>query len=181
MSRNWAKYLRRRAAGLVRFRHARDGATAVEFAFIFPIFLATLIGVLQMTAFLFAQAALQTAAVEAGRQFMTGQNPTQGQLTNTSYTSNICPIIQPLLNCGSVMVDVQSYNSLSGANTAAPSLPYTPQYNPGTPGQFVVVRLIYQWTVVGANLFPFANLPNSMREMMGVTVVRVEPYQATST
>jgi Flp pilus assembly protein TadG len=181
MSRNLTAFLRRCARELSRFRRAREGATAVEYAFIFPIFLATLIGVLQTTAFLFAQAALQTAAVETGRQFMTGQNPTQASLTDTSQPNSICPIIQPLLTCASVMIDVQTYNSFGAANTSQPALPYTPQYNPGTPGQVVVVRLIYKWTVVGANLFPFANLPNSMREMMGVTAVRVEPYNPSTT
>jgi Flp pilus assembly protein TadG len=180
MSRTLTAYLRRRARDLSRFRRARGGATAVEFAFIFPIFLAVLIALLQTTFFLFAQSALQTAATEAGRLFMTGQGPAPGTLASSS---SICPIISPLLNCNSVMVDVQSYPSFIGANASMPTLTYNSQgavtnnwsYNGGTPGDVVVVRLIYQWSVVGNSIFAFANLPNSMREMMGVAAVRVEP------
>ena len=69
-------------------------------------------------------------------------------------------MIKPLFNCNALMVDVQSYSSLSGADTSTPPLTYNGQgqvtnswsYNPGTLGQVVIVRLIYQWSVVGGPL-----------------------------
>ena len=100
-------------------------------------------------------------------------------------TNNICPMLQPLFNCNSVMVDVQSYSSFSGVDTSTPTLNYNGQgqvsnnwsFNPGTPGQVVIVRLIYQWSVVGGPLgFALSNLPNSSAEMMGISAFRVEPY-----
>ncbi len=70
MFRNLAKLLRRKAS---RFRAAQQGATVVEFALIAPVFIAMLIAIFETTLFLFAQANLQSAAMQAGRLFMTGQ------------------------------------------------------------------------------------------------------------
>ena len=168
-----------------RFCSARDGATIVEFAMIAPAFLATLIAILETTIFLFAQQALQSAALIAGRQFMTGQAQT-GAMTQSQFMNTVCPMIQMLFNCNAVMVDVQSYSSFSNANASTPTLTYDAQgqvsnnwsFSPGTPGQVMVVRLIYQWPVVGGPLgFTLSNLPNSKAEIMGVTAFRVEPYR----
>jgi Flp pilus assembly protein TadG len=189
MSRKLIAYLRRHGRNVSRFRLARDGATAVEFAMIAPAFLATLIAILETSYFLFAQQTLQTAAAEAGRLFMTNQGPAQNQIVNGQgqllSTSSICNIIKPLLSCGAVMVDVQSYLSFGSApDTSAPTLTYDNQgnvnnnwsYAAGTPGQVVVVRLIYQLTILPGPLgFALSNLSNGKMQVMGVTAIRVEP------
>jgi Flp pilus assembly protein TadG len=166
---------------VARFRVAECGATAVEFALIAPAFLATLIAVLETVIFLFAQA-LQTAAVQAGRLFMTGQAQ---NLSQSAFKTQVCQNYLPVLfNCNSLVVIVQSYSSFSSANTSAPALydaqgnpVSTSAYSPGAQGQVMVVQLVYPWSVVSAPLgFVLANLPNSAAEMMGVSAFRVEPY-----
>ncbi|MFY9760929.1 MAG: TadE/TadG family type IV pilus assembly protein, partial [Xanthobacteraceae bacterium] len=93
MFRTVAKYLRH---NVPRFGAARGGATAVEFALIAPAFLALLFAIIQTTLFLFAQATLQNAAVEAGRLFMTGQAQNSGTsgLTQSQFQSDVCPMVQ---------------------------------------------------------------------------------------
>ena len=187
MFRNSIEFLRRRTADISRFRFARDGATAVEFALILPALLGTLIAILEISYFLFAQQTLQTAAVEAGRLFMTNQGPAQNQMVNGQgqllSTSSVCNIIQPLLSCGAVIVDVQSYQSYGSADTSTPAL-YDAQgnaitswsYAAGTPGQIVVVRLMYPLTILKGPLgFALSNISNGKMEVMGVTAIRVEP------
>jgi Flp pilus assembly protein TadG len=185
LPRSLVKYCRRCKRDIFCFRSSHRGATIVEFALIAPAFLATLIAVLETTIFLFAQQTLQTAALQAGRQFMTGQAQNSG-MTQSQFMNIVCPMIQALFTCSSVMVDVQSYTSFAGANASQPQLTYNAQgqvtnnwsYNPGTPGQVVIVRLIYQWPVVGGPLgFALSNLSNGKAEMMGVTAFRVEPYR----
>lgn len=185
-----SRYLRRHRQfwrrGFARFGAARQGATAVEFALIAPVFIALLIAVLQTAVFLFAQAALQTAAVQAGRLFMTGQAQNVSQ---SAFKTQICQNYLPsLFNCNSLIIVVQTYSSFASANTSAPAL-YNSQgqavsswaYNPGNPGQVMVVQLVYPWSVVSGPLgFVLANLPNSAAEMMGVSAFRVEPYGSTS-
>jgi Flp pilus assembly protein TadG len=187
MSRKLIAYLRRHGRNVSRFQLARDGATAVEFALIAPAFLATLIAILEISYYLFAQQTLQTAAGEFGRLFMTNQGPAQNNTVNgngqLSSTSSICNIIQPLLSCGSVIVDVQSYQDFQDANTAMPPL-YDGQgnaitswsYTAGTPGQVVVIRLMYPLTILRGPLgFVLSNISNGRMEVMGVTAIRVEP------
>ena len=181
MLRNLAKYFRRDVS---RFCAARHGATAVEFALIAPAFLATLIAVLETTLFLFAQATLQNAAVTAGRMFMTGQAQ-NSNLTQAQFAADVCPMISALFTCGNLMVNVQAYSAFSSASASAPTLTYNAQgqvnntwsYTAGTPGQVMVVQLIYQWPIVSGPFgYVLSNLGNGTAEMMGVTAFRVEPY-----
>jgi len=174
------RYLRRGAAGISRFRKAQHGATALEFALIAPAFLATLIAVFQTCIFLFAQMALQNEAVQAGRYFLTGQAQNNGWTANT-IVNKVC---QPaLFTCANMVIVVQNFASFAAANTSAPQLyvdgnPVTSwAYDPGTPGEVMVVQLIYKWSVVNGPLgFVLSNLPNGATEMMGVSAFRVEPY-----
>jgi Flp pilus assembly protein TadG len=170
---------------LTRLRHATQGATAVEFALIAPIFLATLIAIVEVAIFLFAQQYLQTAASEVGRQFMTGQAQAAGMKEQDYITKVICPKIQTLFSCSSLMVNVQTYSSFVGANSAEPVLTYNAQgqvtntwaYNPGNPGDVMVVQLIYQWPIVSGPFgYVLKNLGNGKTELMGVSAFRVEPY-----
>ncbi len=167
-----------------RFARARHGATAVEFALIAPFFLATLLAIMQVAVFLFAQQTLQNAASQAARYFMTGQAQ-NGSWSASTIQNKICPEIQALFTCSSVIVSVQNYASFSSASTSAPALYNNGQpittwpFDPGTPGEVMVVMLVYQWSVVSGPLgFVLANLPNSATEMMGVSAFRVEPYSS---
>ena len=172
---------------MLRFARAREAATAVEFALIAPAFLATLIAVFQTCVFLFAQTVLQNAANQAGRYFLTGQAQNAGctatQIINggCGTLAGVCPAA--MFSCGNMYLVVQNYSSFASANTSSPSMysgttPVTTYaYDPGTPGDIMVVQLIYAWPVIGGPLgFTLANLPNGSAEMVGVSVFRVEPY-----
>jgi Flp pilus assembly protein TadG len=180
--------LRSLARHISRFVSAQDGGTEfIEFSIVILPFLATLIAILEICYFLFAQQTLQTAAVEAGRMFMTNKGPAQNQTTDGQGhllgSSNICNIIQPLLDCTQVTMDVQTAQSYGGADTSMPAMydgsgnPITSwNYNIGTPGQVVVIRLVYQLSIVKGPLgFVLSSLGNGKMEVMGVTAVRVEP------
>lgn len=184
MFRNPAVCIRRLAREISRFACAQHGATAVEFALIAPPFLATLIAILEVAIFLFAQQVLQNAAVEAGRLFMTGQAQ-NGNTTLSQFESDVCPMVQAIFNCSSLMVNVQNYVDFSSANASEPTLTFNSQgqvtntwsYDPGTPGEVMVVQLIYQWPIVGGPLGEvLSSLGNGNTEMMGVSAFRVEPY-----
>jgi len=182
MLRSLVKFFRRGAREVSRFGSGRQGATAVEFALIAPALLAVLIALFQTAVFLFAQMTLQTAAVQAGRYFLTGQAQ-NGGWTATTIQNKICPQIQALFTCANVIVVAQSYASFAAASTSAPQLysggqPVTSfAFDPGTPGEVMVVQLVYKWSVVSGPLgFVLSNLPNNAAEMMGVTAIRVEPY-----
>jgi Flp pilus assembly protein TadG len=169
---------------LLRFRVARRGSAAIEFAIVAPIFIGLLISILETGIFFFAQNILQAAAVQSSRLILTGQAQTSN-LTQSQFSGDVCPSIQALFTCSNLMIDVQSYSSFSGANVSTPTLTYNAQgnvsnswsYNLGTPGQIVVVRLMYQWPLItGPFAFIVPNLSNGTSQIMGVTAFRVEPY-----
>ena len=196
MSRNLPRYLQRLAAEVARFGGTRDAAMAVEFAFIAPPFLATLIAIFEVTIFLFAQQVLQNGAMEAGRLFMTGQEQSSFTTNNDTtaaeqlaqFKTDICPQISMLFDCNSssLMVNVKSYTDFGSADASEPQLTFDAQGNvsnswswtPGTPGQVMVVQLIYQWPIVSGPLgYVISSLGNGKAEMMGVSAFRVEPYR----
>lgn len=181
---NLPKRFQRLLREILRFGGAPGAATAVEFALIAPPFLATLVAILEVTLFLFAQQVLQNAATEAGRLFMTGQAQ-NNNTTQSQFQTQVCPMVSALFDCSSLMINVQSYTSFSGANASAPTLTFNGQgqvtntwsYTPGTPGQVMVVQLVYQWPIVSGPLgYVLSTLGNGRAEIMGVSAFRVEPY-----
>jgi Flp pilus assembly protein TadG len=185
MFRNLSRHLRRRARTGARFCLSSGGATAVEFALIAPPFLALLIGILQMTSFLFAQQALQTAAVAAGRLILTGQVQ-NASLTQSQFTTDdVCPLLPALFTCSNLYVSVQSYSDFGDASTAIPSLTIsssgtvsgTGSYSLGGPGEVMVLQLVYPWKIITGPLGALLpNFSNGYAEIMGITAFRVEPY-----
>jgi Flp pilus assembly protein TadG len=180
-------FIQRRAPRVFGFARASEAATAVEFALIAPAFLATLIAVFQTCVVMFAQTVLQNATNTAARYFLTGQAQNLGctasQIINggCGTLAAVCPAA--MFNCANMYLSVQNYSSFSSASTSSPAM-YNGStaitsfpYDPGTPGDIMVVQLLYAWPVVGGPLgFTLANLPNGSAEMMGVSTFRVEPY-----
>jgi Flp pilus assembly protein TadG len=181
MSERLASWLPRRVR---QFGASRRAATAIEFAIIAPILTGLLISVLETGVFFLAQQNLQDAAIQGGRLIMTGQAQTGG-MTQSQFLAAVCPELQTLFTCANVMADVQTAASFSSATTAPPTLTYNANgtvsnnwnYNLGTDGGIVVVRLIYQWPLVSG---PFSlllpNLTNGTSLMYGVSAFKVEPY-----
>ncbi len=179
MFRKRVKLLRRNAS---RFRDAQQGATAVEFALIAPVFFGLLIAIFETTLFLFAQANLQSAATQAGRLFMTGQAQ-NSNMTPAQFAAAVCPMVQAMFNCGNLVIVVQSASSASGLSTSAPQM-YNSQgqlntgsFSPGNPGDLMVVQIGYPWLVVPGPL-GFALSPNGTAAVWGVAAFRVEPYSS---
>lgn len=183
MFRKTSAHFRRMTKKISRFARTERGATAVEFALIAPPFLATLLAIFEVMIFLFGQMALQNAANQAARYFLTGQAQ-NGNWTASDIVTRVCPAA--IFNCTKMFVAVQNASSFSGASTAAPSMyntggslltqsSYT--YAPGAPGDVMVVQLVYPWPVVPGPLgFDLGLIQNGTLEMMGVSAFRVEPY-----
>lgn len=178
-------YSKRLTRRISCFARTQQGATAVEFALVAPAFLATLLAILEVAIFLFGQMILQNAANQAARYFLTGQaqNATP-PWTAAQLVTKVCPTV--MFNCNKLFIVVQEASSFSGASTAAPAMydargnaltqpNYT--YDPGTPGNVMVVQLVYAWPVVPGPLgFNLGPVQHGAVEMMGVSAFRVEPY-----
>jgi Flp pilus assembly protein TadG len=169
----------------LRIARETRGATAVEFAMLVVPLMAFILGSLQLMVIFFAGQALQSAATAAGRQLMVGSAQKAG-LTQAQFHSAVCADAPSLFQCGAIMVDVQSAASYSSVSTTAPTVTYdakgavtnTWSYSPGSPGDVVILRVMYDWPVVGGPLAPgLANQSNGTHLLVATTVIKDEPYQ----
>ncbi|MGT2502359.1 TadE/TadG family type IV pilus assembly protein [Bradyrhizobium guangxiense] len=149
---------------LCRFRGSHRGSAAVEFALVAPIFFGLLFAIIETAMVFFAGQVLETVTQTSARAILTGQAQAQGgsvaacQTTpnavsacnQTTFKAYVCSQIPALFDCSKLYVDVVSTTSFTSLNLPSygDSCSFNPagvQYNPGSAGQVVVVRMFYQW------------------------------------
>ena len=162
----------------------RKGATAVEFALVAAPFIALLVALIQTFLVFFAQQLLETAVNQSSRVILTGQAQAQN-LTQAQFAQAVCSNLPILFNCNNLMIDVEVASSWSSASTGTPNLTYdsngnvtnTWQFNPGNPGDIVVVKVGYLWPVfLGPLGFNLANQPGNKRLIQASTAFMNEAY-----
>ena len=165
------------------FIRRQDGATTIEFGMVAAPFLAMVFAIMETAIVFFAGQALETAGADSARLIMTGQAQTQG-FDQAKFKTEVCNRIFGLFNCAAgVQVDVRTYASFGSVNLSKPidasgNLVNDFTYNPGGPGDIVVVRLLYQYPVyvslLGLNL---ADMAGGKRLIVATAAFRNEPYQ----
>jgi len=168
---------------LVRsFVGEREAATTVEFALLAAPFIAGLLAILQTALVFFAGQTLETAAATSARLIFTGQAQLNGW-SAAQFKAEVCGQIHGIFNCNNgVYVDVETYSSFSAVNTGLPISNGTLDtaalgYNPGGPGDIVMLRLYYQYPVF-VNLLGFnlSNLNGGYKLFAATAVFKNEPY-----
>jgi len=182
--------LRLRAAqqlpsALRRFAGQDRAATSVEFGLVAAPFVALTFAVLQTAIIFLASQTLETAAAVGGRLIMTGQAQTQGW-SAAQFKQQVCNTITSIFNCQSgVYVDVETYSSFSAVSLGLPLTngnfnSSSLGYNPGGPGDIVVLRLYYQYPVY-VNLLGFnmSNMNGNLDLLAATAVFKNEPYASS--
>jgi Flp pilus assembly protein TadG len=173
-----------RRASPRRFLRREDGAAAVEFGLILLPFVALMFAVIETALVFFADQTLETAVADSARLIMTGQAQ-NGSLDKTTFKNAVCSRIYGLFDCqNGVYVDVQTYSSFGGISYTPPldahgNLVTTGfDYQPGGPGDIVVVRLFYQWPIYVSlmNLGNLSNMAGNKRLLVATAAFRNEPY-----
>jgi len=168
-----------------RFISQRKASTTVEFGLLAAPFVALIFAILQTAILFFADQSLETAAATAARLILTGQAQTQGW-DAAQFKSQVCNVITGVFNCNSgVYVDVETYSTFAAANLGMPVSGGVFQtsslgYNPGGPGDVVVVRLYYKYPVY-VDLFGFSlsTLTGGYNLLAATAVFKNEPYAAS--
>jgi Flp pilus assembly protein TadG len=167
-----------------KFLRCNNGATIVEFALVAAPFLALLVALFQTVLVFFAERVLDETTEQASRYIMTGEAQ-QTNMTQSGFANYVCQNTFALFNCKNFMINVQSYNSFSAANTNTPTLTFNAQgqvtnlwtYSPGNPGEVVIVQVMYQWPVVLGPLgFNLSNSSNGTRLLISTAAFRNEPF-----
>ncbi|WP_246659882.1 MULTISPECIES: TadE/TadG family type IV pilus assembly protein [Methylosinus] len=162
----------------------RRGAAIVEFAFVAAPLFAILIAICQVGVVFLAQQELESAVEKSARTLLTGEVQKSG-LNREQFTTKVCGGLTALFTCSQVLVDLQTASAFSSVDTSAPTLTYDSsgkvtnswKFQTGGVGSILVLRVIYQFPVVGGPLgFNLANLANGRRLLMATAVFQVEPY-----
>jgi len=166
-----------------RFVRREDGAAAVEFAMVAAPFLALMFAIMETALVFFASQTLETAVADSARLIMTGQAQSQS-FSQAQFKTAVCAKIGGLFDCaGGLQIDVKTYSSFGSVDNSAPldangNLKTNFGYQPGGPGDIVVVRLMYQWPVYASLLgFNLGDMSGNKRLIMATAAFRNEPYQ----
>jgi Flp pilus assembly protein TadG len=183
--KNRLAWCRKRLAAPTGFAQRQDGAAALEFAIVAAPFIALLLASLQTALAFFAGQVLETAVVDSSRQILTGSAQNAG-MTQSGFADAVCAKVETLFDCSKLMIDVKTVTSFGAANTAPPTLTVNGQGNvtnswswqPGNPGDVVVMRVMYQWPVVLGPLgLSLSNESNGKLLLMATATFKNEPYQ----
>jgi Flp pilus assembly protein TadG len=160
----------------------QDGIVAVEFGMVAAPFLAILFAILETAIIFFSGQVLETAVADSARLIMTGQAQNQS-FNQTAFKNAVCAKIFGLFDCqNGVYVDVRTFTSFSNVTMASPidssgNFVNNFQYQPGGPGDIVVVRLFYQWPVYASILgFTMQNMSGNKRLLVATAAFRNEPF-----
>jgi Flp pilus assembly protein TadG len=167
---------------LRRFRDNGKASAAVEFAILAPIFFALLFAIIETALMFFASQILETMTQDSARMILTGQAQT-ANYQQADFKQYVCSRIPAIFSCNNIVVNVQSFPSFSSASFGNPFdascqvQSGNVQYNPGGPGDVVLVQVFYPWQLFVTGLgFNIANCPNSQRMLKATAAFQNEPY-----
>ena len=178
--------VRKRLAAPTGFARRQDGAAALEFAIVAAPFIALVLATIQTALAFFAGQVLESAVMDSSRQILTG-SAQNANMTQSGFANAVCAKVQTLFNCSNLMIDVQTATSFGAANTSLPALTFNGQgavtnswsWQPGNPGDIVVMRVMYQWPVfLGPLGLSLSNESNGKLLLMATATFKNEPYQS---
>lgn len=164
-----------------RLARRQDGAAAVEFGMVAAPFLLLVFAILETAIVFFAGQTLETAVADSSRLIMTGQAQ-QKNFNQTAFKSAVCSRIFGLFDCtNGVFVDVKTYTNFASVDLTPPldangNFQVNQTYQPGGPGDIVVVRLFYQWPIYVSLL---QNMSGHKRLLVATAAFRNEPFSTT--
>lgn len=165
-------------------RDAKKGSAAIEFAIVAPVFFLFLMGIIEVGTMYVANSILQKATDDAARYIRTGQAQAVN-MTQSQFRTYLCSRITTLLACDSnLQIDVRdystSYNSASYTSAIGSdgNLDATfNQYNIGTAGDVILVRVFYQWAPMTPLISPLLKNETNGKHMLTATAAFTnEPF-----
>jgi Flp pilus assembly protein TadG len=175
----------RAEAAARRFAGDRGGAAAVEFALVATPFFMLLFGILEIALIFFASAVIEDGVAQAAREIRTGALQTTGQ-NEEDFRAIICQRINTVADCGRLRVDVRTFEDFASTDFSPPvdrdgdldDSGFT--FEPGAAGDVVVVRVFYDWPLLGPGMINgLSNMPGNRRLISAATAFRNEPFEAS--
>jgi len=165
---------------LRRFARARDGAVAVEFAFVAIPFLILVFALFELGLAFLVSMTLENAMMNVDRRIRTGELQNASASAST-YRTAICEQMSWVgSSCATALiVDVRTLPSFNnGASLAAPAANKT-CWDPGGPNSIVLVRGYYKWPLITPLLQSAIGGAPGNRQINFSAVFANEPYSDT--
>ena len=169
-----------------RFVRHRKGATAVEFAWIAPMFFGSLFAIMETGLLFLKSNAIDAGIEEAKRVTMTGQVAGAGaaNLQLEAFKAAFCAQADWIIDCANIKFDVRAFTTFASA--AMPNPIVNKEFNaagldfkPGNPCQIVVIRAYYETTSLSAMIRnDVSNLNNGNVVLSGSAAFKNEPFGA---
>jgi Flp pilus assembly protein TadG len=160
------------------------GSPAVEFALVFPIFIAIVLATLQAGTIFLAKAYFESGAEQAARVVLTNQT---ASLTVAQFKTEVCSQLTALFDCGQLTVELEplpagttNLKALLPTFDAHGNVVGAPPVDVGTNAAVsctdMLLVMMYPWPVHGGPLgLNFANMGNGKMLMTSTQVFRTEP------
>jgi len=169
-------------AGTARkLRRREEGVTAIEFALVAPIFLFLVFAILETSLMYVVANVMQGEVALATRSIRTGQLQEGGDALGT-FTENLCDNLNNVLNCDDVIIDVRTFVDFGEMNFGEfvdeDGNASGNEFDPGSAGEIVLVRIAYQYTIITpylAKLLPTDANGNLM--LFAGAAFKNEPFQ----
>jgi Flp pilus assembly protein TadG len=167
-----------------RLRSDSNGASAVEFAIIAPLFLISVFGIIELAVMFMANHFLETSTQSTARLIMTGQVKSTGvgSVSKEQFKEMVCNRVKIWFDCANLHVDARKAASFSAADFSDPiankQFVDTTQFDTGKQGDVIVVRTFYKWPLLVAGLYTLdlSNLDGRKRLLLSSSVFRNEPW-----
>lgn len=182
-----------------RLATSEDGTPAIEFAFVAPLLILLLLGIVEVAMVVAGNILLEGAVRQASRYGITGYVP--AGTTRVAYIQQVVSKNSAgLINVNNVAIDYKVYSSFGNVHQPEPFVdqngntvhdtgePFTDingnaQWDVdmgvaglGGPGDIVAYTISYSWPVVSAILKPLLGGNDQLLKLKAQVVVRNEPY-----
>lgn len=164
-----------------KFLRHQGGSVAVEFAMIALPFFLFLFALIETALIIFSSIGLDIALGEAARKIRTGQVQTAG-LTREQFHQLVCDGAPSYFQCDDKLkVDVRRFDNFSNTDFINPmdadgSLILNFSFDPGGPGDIILARAFYVWSVISPIGVGLANMSGNNRLISSSAAFRNEPY-----
>lgn len=160
------------------------GAALLEFAFVAPVLMALLVGIVDTSLQFFAESNLDVASEKTARLLMTG-SAKSNNWTQSQFKTQACSKIPTFMDCTKLIVDVRRASTFSDLNMSRPTITVDANGNPtsgtsystGNGGDVMILRLMYLWPAAYAPL-DYGNTQRygGRRLLVATSVFKAEPF-----
>ena len=167
-----------------RHRFIKDtrGAAALEFALIATPFFALLFAILEVAMVFFSSALLDRAVEDVARDIRTGET-ISALVTADQFRTQICEGIDLVMDCDQLTVDVRPIDDFGSFDFAVPLDDEGDlddgdfSFDTGEAEQRIMVRVFYEWQLMGPGLISgMANMNDNRIMITSTTAFRNEPF-----